>query len=213
MITSEELRKYADEYRLDQPGEKLTAVSLSKYLEKREINISSRNINRKIGDYIKELKEKNENIKRTAVVYKSLDVSNFLKINNTPEKLRLAISERERYYAEISASAAEIYDQYRKLQQELQALKEEYETLKSRLEKRDSKAALIKEKDELIKQLKSYIDKYIDEDIANYLLKQEGIYEPVMTVLSEETIKENIITADTDIRNLKVGKMLESLDD
>lgn len=219
-LTSEELIRLIEEFRIEQPGEKLTAASLGRYLRTKGYNIEDYTIRRRPGvkEYIDKCNSEDEkvHIKKVAV-FRTLDVDSFLENNKTRNKLKSALIERDKYYAEQSASAAAAFKENKNLKQQIKDLQAANKKLKEKAEKKKAREerAITKEKDDVIKKLKAIIDEYISEQMANKILEEEGILETVSSI-SDQTYEEHMITPETDIRKFKnrsVSKLWENLDD
>lgn len=60
----------------------------------------------------------------------------------------------------------------------------------------------IKEKDKAIVAMKNILDDYIYPDMANAILKRDGVLKVVNSVVDNDVVDEKSICADTDIENL-----------
>lgn len=137
------------------------------------------------------------------VVFRNLDVDLFLSKNTSPAALKRALTERDNYYQQLAESAAYCIGKYNELKEQVAKLTTERETLYVEnisyvAENKEMKTKLRKNHVE-IQKLRTFIDTYINPEIANELLKQEGLLKTSAGIVSEEAIVENIVQSDSDI--------------
>lgn len=137
------------------------------------------------------------------VVFRNLDVDLFLSKNTSPAALKRALTERDNYYQQLAESAAYCIGKYNELKEQVAKLTTERETLHFEnisyvAENKEMKTKLRKNHVE-IQKLRTFIDTYINPEIANELLKQEGLLKISAGIVSEEAIVENIVQSDSDI--------------
>ncbi len=167
--------------------------------------------------YIKKLKENTEEVHiYTVAVYRDMDMDAFLMKNNTKEKLKKALKERENYYRKITNSAAYSFKENKLLKQQVKEFKKQIIELKEELKTSVSKSADIssdnsKYKSENMK-LRKIIDTYVYPEIANQLLKQQGLMENTARIINPEVIENEIVTAETDVTEIK-SKVIKGLFD
>lgn len=161
--------------------------------------------NETVRKRIAEIKEDAETAMiQSVVVFRSLDVEEFIRKNSSPAALKRALSEREAYYRRLSESAAYCVKHFKELsdkinslmmknadlQQENEQLSEEITSMKEALKSTDSS----------LKKLREIIDTYVYPEIANELLKNEGMLKNTAGIVSDETVETQVIHADTEIR-------------
>lgn len=129
---------------------------------------------------------------RTVITYKTIDVDSFLATNRTPNAIRTGLSELNLYYKKVAEAALEFKNENVKLQDENEELKEQIQQL---LQKETSRKAL---ETENIK-LRALIKSSVYPEIANELLKEEGILQSEQQVITDEFMVNNILTADSEI--------------
>lgn len=129
---------------------------------------------------------------RTVITYKTIDVDSFMATNRTPNAIRTGLSELNLYYKKVAESAIEFKNENEKLQDENEELKEHIQQL---LQKETSRKAL---ETENIK-LRALIKSSVYPEIANELLKEEGILQSEQQVITDEFMANNILTADSEI--------------
>ena len=136
--------------------------------------------------------EEEEEEYRTVITYKTIDVDSFMATNRTPNAIRTGVSELNLYYKKVAEAALEFKNENEKLQDENEELKEQIQQL---LQKETSRKAL---ETENIK-LRALIKSSVYPEIANELLKEEGILQSEQQVITDEFMANNILTADSEI--------------
>lgn len=136
--------------------------------------------------------EEEEEEYRTVITYKTIDVDSFMATNRTPNAIRTGLSELNLYYKKVAEAALEFKNENVKLQDENEELKEQIQQL---LQKETSRKAL---ETENIK-LRALIKSSVYPEIANELLKEEGILQSEQQVITDEFMANNILTADSEI--------------
>lgn len=129
---------------------------------------------------------------RTVITYKTIDVDSFMATNRTPNAIRTGLSELNLYYKKVAEAALEFKNENEKLQDETEKLKEQIQQLS---QKETSRKAL---ETENIK-LRALIKLSVYPEIANELLKEEGILQSEQQVITDEFMANNILTADSEI--------------
>lgn len=157
-----------------------------------------------VRERIKQLKtDVDSAYQNCVVVFRNLDVDLFLSKNTSPAALKRALTERDNYYQQLAESAAYCIGKYNELKEQVAKLTTERETLYVEntsyiAENKEMKTKLRKNHVE-IQKLRTFIDTYINPEIANELLKQEGLLKTSAGIVSEEAIVENIVQSDSDI--------------
>lgn len=162
----------------------------------------------KARSHIKHLQEATEEIHiHTVAVYRDMDIDAFLQKNNTEEKLKKALKERENYYREVTHSASYCFKEYKNMRQQLQELRKHIAEMETALEneKRDNSENDITN-ERLRKEnkiLHEIIDTYVYPEIANELLKKQGVIKNTAEIISTDHFDEHIVSADTDITKIR----------
>ena len=149
--------------------------------------------NKRFRDFLKEseIKYQDENYE-TVITYKTIDPDNFIAKNRTPRSMKRALVEISQYYkkiANIAASYKQEADKLRALNSELQSTNED---LKQKLQRENE---LSDENQKLLQIIKTSVY----PEIANELLKEEGLLKYSQKVISEDFLVDNIITAESEI--------------
>ena len=129
---------------------------------------------------------------RTVITYKTIDVDSFMATNRTPNAIRTGLSELNLYYKKVAEAALEFKNENEKLQDETEKLKEQIQQL---IQKETSRKAL---ETENIK-LRALIKSSVYPEIANELLKEEGILQSEQQVITDKFMANDILTADSEI--------------
>ena len=158
--------------------------------------------NKRFRDFLKEseIKYQDENYE-AVITYKTIDPDNFMVKNRAPGAMKRALVEISQYYkkiANIAASYKQEADKLRSLNSELQSTNED---LKQKLQRENE---LSDENQKLLQIIKTSVY----PEIANELLKEEGLLKYSQKVISEDFLADNIITADSEI-DLHSGGLIE----
>lgn len=164
--------------------------------------------NQSVKEYISNLKDNSENFYISSVsVYRDIDIRAFLEKNNTPDKLMKAIKERENYYREVTNSASYSFQENKKMKHKITDLEKQIRELESALaeyKEKDSEfnlkyKALVEENE----CLRDVVDTYVYPEIANELLKKQGLLKTTAGIVSANKVEETIISSDTDVQKIK----------
>lgn len=133
------------------------------------------------------------------ITHKTLDVDSFMMTNRTPSSIKAALVELSQYYKDIVDAATNIKSEYDTLKKELNQL-----TAKLREQSSDklSLDKILEEKRQLEienQKLQSILKTSVYPEIANELLKAEGLMKSDNKVITDEFLESQVITADTEI--------------
>ena len=166
--------------------------------------------------YLDKREENNEEgLKMSVAVYDTLDTDKFVAVNNTPSKLKKALQERDSYYKDVSTSAGQIFDKNKKLENINAQIREENQQLKA--ENREISENLTKLRKEINslkakeKGLRDIIDTWVNPEIANELLKKEGLLKETAEIVKVEAVEEKTVTGSSDIQGL-IKSMFKKVD-
>lgn len=197
----------------------LEIPQIGKYVRSKGYDIDDYLIRRYKGAraHIKELQESTEEIHiHTVAVYRDIDMDEFLAKNNTREKLKNALKERENYYREITHSAAYSFKENKRLELLEKNSKKRVEELEKELEAIESKSANLSSDSRNYKsenrKLREIIDTYVYPEIANELLKQQGLLKDTTGIVNVKVIENEIVTADADVTKIN-NKIIKGLFD
>ena len=133
------------------------------------------------------------------ITHKTLDVDSFMMTNRTPSSIKAALVELSQYYKDIVDAATNIKSEYDTLKKELNQLTAKYR------EQSSDKLALDKTSEEKRQleienqKLQSILKTSVYPEIANELLKAEGLLKSDNKVITDEFLESQVITADTEI--------------
>lgn len=167
--------------------------------------------------YIQKLQETSEEIHiHTVAVYRDINMDDFLAKNNTKEKLKNALKERENYYRELSNSAAFSFKENKCLVLQEKTLKKHIEELEKELEAVQDKSSDLSTDSRIYKaenrKLRDIIHTYVYPEIANELLKQQGLLKDTANIVNPVVVDSEIVTADADITKIN-NKIIKGLFD
>lgn len=140
---------------------------------------------------------------QTVITYKTLDVERFLMTNRTPKAIRSALVELNGHYKRIVDAAIAYKDEVESLKKRMEELKSEIAQLKEGKYAFNEQARRNKELAEENKKLRNLLKTSLYPEIANELLKEEGLLEFDHQTVTEQYLKEQVITADSEISFIK----------
>lgn len=129
---------------------------------------------------------------QVVITYKTIDVDSFMATNRTPSAIRTALTELNQSYKKIVEAALEYKDIAEKLQAENEVLK----TQNRILTKKNSTQNTLEEEN---KKLHAILKTSVYPEIANELLKEEGILQSDHQVITNEFMSSNVLTAASEI--------------
>lgn len=203
-ISTEDLLLMVKRYHALHPYEKITFSGLGGYVRENGYDVDDYLLRRDetVRQYIDEQNKGGmDNAQRTVVVYTGIDIDSFLKHNKSDNQLRESLLERDRYYADVAASAAKLFEFDRNLQVELEAERKKNKRLMDAIKhlKHTKEKKQEIETNMIIKQMKNIIETYIYPEVANELLRQAGLEEIAGNRVMPSAVEELKITPDTDI--------------
>ena len=210
---SETLISLFDQYYMEKCHEKSYCIKISdfgSYMRSKGFEIQDYTIrrNESLMNRVNDFKEKPEEVHLKSVsFFRDTNIEQFLTLNNTKEKLSAAITEKDNYYRSLSESASyffkknkEVEDENRSLSQKMLLFEEENKELKAEIDRLSKENRAYKTEN---KQLRGIIDTYVYPEIANELLKKQGLLKTTAKIADIEAIEANLVSATDDISNLK----------
>ncbi len=199
LISDEDLFEKFEEYVINECSNDISLFKLPKfgdYLRTTgfpEVTDTTLRRNKKFRITIEKRKAEAEDEEfQTIITYKTLDIDSFMMTNRTPRAIRTALVELNKYYKRIVEVALKYKDEAEVLVIENKKIQEQLQTATSNIEERK---ALIDENN----ALKSIIKTTVYPEIANELLKAEGLLKSENSIISDEYLASQIITADSKI--------------
>ena len=136
---------------------------------------------------------------QTVITYKTLDVERFLMTNRTPKAIKSALVELNGHYKRIVDAAIAYKDEVESLKMRMEELKSEVAQLKESKYVFDEQARANKELEGENKKLRNLLKTSLYPEIANELLKEEGLLKFDHQTVTRQYLKEQVITADSEI--------------
>lgn len=140
---------------------------------------------------------------QTVITYKTLDVERFLMTNRTPKAIKSALVELNGHYKRIVDVAIDYKDEVESLKKRMEELKSEVAQLKESKYVFDEQVRTNKELAEENKKLRNLLKTSLYPEIANELLKEEGLLKFDNQTVTKQYLKEQVITADSEISFIK----------
>ena len=140
---------------------------------------------------------------QTVITYKTLDVERFLMTNRTPKAIKSALVELNGHYKRIVDAAIAYKDEVESLKKRMEELKSEIAQLKEGKYAFNEQARRKKELAEENKKLRNLLKTSLYPEIANELLKEEGLLKFDHQTVTKQYLKEQVITADSEISFIK----------
>lgn len=129
---------------------------------------------------------------QAVITYKTIDVDSFMAKNRTPKAIRTALTELNQYYKKIVEAALEFKD----IADKLLAENDELKTQNQQLVKNIGTHNALEEEN---KKLHAILKTSVYPEIANELLKEEGILQSDQQVITDEFMANKVLTADSKI--------------
>jgi hypothetical protein len=200
-------------------NELLKIPEIGKYIRSKGYDVADYIIRRnsEAKSHIKELKEDTEEAHMyTVTVYRDIDMDSFLMKNNTKEKLKKAIIERENYYRKVTNSASYSFKENKHLKCQVNELKNQISKIKTKLDKAvNSESSSEKDNKRYSdenQKLRDIINTYVYPEIANQLLKENGLIKNNSDIVDSEIIKKEIFSSESDVNKIK-NKVIKGLFD
>ncbi|HGI4796197.1 TPA: hypothetical protein ACJSYU_000442 [Streptococcus agalactiae] len=136
---------------------------------------------------------------QTVITYKTLDVERFLMTNRTPKAIKTALVELNGHYKRIVDAAIAYKNEVESLKKRMEELKSELAQLKESKYVFDEQVRTNKELAEENKKLRNLLKTSLYPEIANELLKEEGLLKSDQQLVTKKYLSENIITSESKI--------------
>lgn len=117
---TKELIALLNEYKIENPGMRVTIPKFGAYLRSKGYEIQDHTLRRdeKFRDCLQKTNDEEDSKNfNDLVTYKTIDVDSFVEKNNNKAKLREALLNRDRYYANIAAKGVEAIKEKRNVRQ------------------------------------------------------------------------------------------------
>ncbi|MDW7669965.1 MAG: hypothetical protein SCJ93_14165 [Bacillota bacterium] len=200
-------------------NELLKIPEIGKYIRSKGYDVADYIIRRNLEAkrHIKELKEDTEEAHMyTVTVYRDIDMDSFLMKNNTKEKLKKAIIERENYYRKVTNSASYSFKENKQLKCQINELKNQISEIKKELKMIVNSESNLENDNKRYsdenQNLRDIINTYVYPEIANQLLKENGLVKNNSDIVDSEIIKKEIFNSESDVNKIK-NKIIKGLFD
>lgn len=160
--------------------------------------------NKAAREYIDSLTNAADGKALTVVVaYKALDVPAFLNANQTYHALTRSLTQLDLYYKTVADSAVLLNQKYKDMEKELEKVTYEYNQTMTRLNEAVLLQRSLTEQNRQLKKentvYKRVVEDYVYPNIANELLKKEGLLKGTGSFVIKENLDHNIISSSTTI--------------
>ncbi|HEY5536051.1 MAG TPA: hypothetical protein VIL99_14090 [Ignavibacteria bacterium] len=142
-------------------------------------------------------------------VFRDINYELFFQRNTTKGKIISGLKDRDDYYRKITVSAAHAFEENRKLEKENNELLQKNIELKeqfSHIQRYEKSSSLVnKEYIDENKKLREIIDIYVYPEIANELLREQGLIKNTAEIVDSTALDREIISADDKIPEIKTN--------
>ena len=202
-FTEDELIALINEYYLEYPNRMIKTSDLERYAKTHgRPNFKAYSIRRcpKAKQYIDQINANNQvTLETTIVTWRQLDVDAFLNLNRSRSDLKNALIQRDNYYGEVCRSAGEFLRDKEHLEDKIRRMKSEINDLKSQiaeLEQMNTKR-INRYSQVMLSKMKKVLDTYVYPDIANEILKKEGLGSLFGLYVNPESVESEMITPES----------------
>jgi hypothetical protein len=212
IITDEDLKTLFDQFLIDECHQDIQRYKIPRfgdYLRKNgypSINDYIIRRNRSLSSYVnkqRDLKQTDDNY--IIASFRSIDPDTFIKTNHGYRSLKRALSELNLYYKSVCASATRMNEQ------SIEIIENKSKDDQANFDLRTKNSLLKKENEELKRQNKEYlkhlkglkkiVETYVYDEIANELLKSEGLLLDTNEVIDLTKLEKEIIRSETNIKS------------
>lgn len=203
LFTEDELIALINEYYLEYPNRMVKTSDLERYANAHgHPEFKSYSIRRcpKAKQYIDQINANNQvTLETTIVTWRQLDVDAFLNLNRSRSDLKNALIQRDNYYGEVCRSAGEFLRDKEHLEDKIRRMKSEINDLKSQIAELEQMNTnkINRYSQEMLSKMKKVLDTYVYPDIANEILKKEGLDSLFSLYVNPESVESEIITPES----------------
>lgn len=202
-FTEDELIALINEYYLEYPNRMIKTSDLERYARTHgRPNFRAYSIRRcpKAKQYIDQINASNQvTLETTIVTWRQLDVDAFLNLNRSRSDLKNALIQRDNYYGEVCRSAGEFLRDKNQLEAKITRMKSEINDLRNQiaeLEQMNTKR-INRYSQVMLSKMKKVLDTYVYPDIANEILKKEGLGSLFGLYVNPESVESEMITPES----------------
>ena len=203
LFTEDELIALINEYYLKYPNRMIKTSDLERYANAHgRPNFKAYSIRRcpKAKQYIDQINANNQvTLETTIVTWRQLDVDSFLNLNRSRNDLKNALIQRDNYYGEVCRSAGEFLRDKEHLEDKIRRMKSEINDLKSQIAELEQMNTnkINRYSQEMLSKMKKVLDTYVYPDIANEILKKEGLDSLFGLYVNPESVESELITPES----------------
>ena len=135
----------------------------------------------------------------TIVTWRQLDVDAFLNLNRSRSDLKNALIQRDNYYGEVCRSAGEFLRDKERLEAKITRMNSEINNLKNQIAELEQMNTnkINRYSQEMLSKMKKVLDTYVYPDIANDILKKEGLDSLFSLYVNPESVESEMITPES----------------
>lgn len=203
LFTEDELIALINEYYLEYPNRMVKTSDLERYANAHgHPEFKSYSIRRcpKAKQYIDQINASNQvTLETTIVTWRQLDVDAFLNLNRSRSDLKNALIQRDNYYGEVCRSAGEFLRDKERLEAKITRMNSEINNLKNQVAELEQMNTnkINRYSQEMLSKMKKVLDTYVYPDIANEILKKEGLDSLFGLYVNPASIESEMITPES----------------
>lgn len=145
----------------------------------------------------------------TVSTYVGMDVDEFIRKNDTPDKLKIALAHKDLFYKSLSHSCAIVSAENKQLMHEVEILKKKIQELEDSLSKDKKKSETIAQYKMEVQVYKEIVETYVYPNIANELLRKAGILTSTSGLVKTDEVEKNLVVVDTDLSEVKSNALID----
>lgn len=203
LFTEDELIALINEYYLEYPNRIIKTSDLERYARTHgRPNFKAYSIRRcaKAKQYIDQINANNQvTLETTIVTWRQLDVDAFLNLNRSRSDLKNALIQRDNYYGEVCRSAGEFLRDKERLEAKITRMNSEINDLMNQVAELEQMNTnkINRYSQEMLSKMKKVLDTYVYPDIANEILKKEGLDSLFSLYVNPESVESEMITPES----------------
>ena len=203
LFTEDELIALINEYYLEYPNRMIKTSDLERYANAHgRPNFKAYSIRRcpKAKQYIDQINANNQvTLETTIVTWRQLDVDAFLNLNRSRSDLKNALIQRDNYYGEVCRSAGEFLRYKERLEAKITRMNSEINDLKNQIAELEqmNTRRINRYSQVMLSKMKKVLDTYVYPDIANEILKKEGLDSLFSLYVNPESVESEMITPES----------------
>lgn len=202
-FNEDELIALINEYYLKYPNRMIKTSDLERYANAHgHPEFKSYSIRRcpKAKQYIDQINANNQvTLETTIVTWRQLDVDAFLNLNRSRSDLKNALIQRDNYYGEVCRSAGEFLRDKEHLEAKINRMNSEINNLKNQVAELEQMNTnkINQYSQEILSKMKKVLDTYVYPDVANEILKKEGLDSLFSLYVNPDSIDAEMITPES----------------